>query len=391
MKFGFIAHARGIGELRKAFLIRHDISLIPFRSVEVIKSKSLEEGLIRDIYTYRKIYSTRHVDCSGRTFCIFLTPEQLLENQTRAVDLVVEACCQAKEWGAEIVGLGAMTAVVGSRGKEINANSPVPVTTGNSLTVYSSLKAFKEVVKKLEIDIYGQKIVLVGFPGSITLAIAKTLLKEGLKLVLVSRRQTRFLQRFLSDIDETRQGNVEITRDLSDALNRGKIIFSATSTGNIIDPDNLQPGSIVFDIAQPRDVIRKKTKRKDVIIIDAGTIRLPKTNGKAIHSVSLPFFPFIPYPIWAWEYCSSLFANYSGLGPLYIPSCLGETITLALEERKDSFSIGRELDLEKIEEIGKLSEKHGFIFDHFLSFDQAIKKQNYECVQKAIKKQINSG
>jgi putrescine aminotransferase len=365
--------------------------LIPFRSVEVIKSKSLEKGLIRDIYTYRKLHSTLHVDCSGRTFCIFLTPEQLLENQTRAVDLVVEACCQAKEWGAEIVGLGAMTAVVGSRGKEINANSPVPVTTGNSLTVYSSLKAFKEVVKKLEIDIYGQKIVLVGFPGSITLAIAKTLLKEGLKLVLVSRRQTRFLQRFLSDIDETRQGNVEITRDLSDALNRGKIIFSATSTGNIIDPDSLQPGSIVFDIAQPRDVIRKKTKRKDVLIIDAGTIRLPKTNGKAIHSVSLPFFPFIPYPIWAWEYCSSLFANYSGLGPLYIPSCLGETITLALEERKDSFSIGRELDLEKIEEIGKLSEKHGFIFDHFLSFDQAIKKQNYECVQKAIKKQINSG
>ena len=391
MKFGFIAHARGIGELRKAFLLRDDISLIPFRSVEVIKSKSLEKGLIRDIYTYRKLHSTLHVDCSGRTFCIFLTPEQLLENQTRAVDLVVEACCQAKEWGAEIVGLGAMTAVVGSRGKEINANSPVPVTTGNSLTVYSSLKAFKEVVKKLGIDIYGQKIVLVGFPGSITLAIAKTLLKEGLKLVLVSRRKTRFLQRFLSDIDETRQGNVEITRDLSDALNRGKIIFSATSTGNIIDPDSLQPGSIVFDIAQPRDVIRKKTKRKDVLIIDAGTIRLPKTNGKAIHSVSLPFFPFIPYPIWAWEYCSSLFANYSGLGPLYIPSCLGETITLALEERKDSFSIGRELDLEKIEEIGKLSEKHGFIFDHFLSFDQAIKKQNYECVQKAIKKQINSG
>ena len=50
-----------------------------------------------------------------------------------------------------------------------------------------------------------------------------------------------------------------------------------------------------------------------------------------------------------------------------------------------------ETDLEKIEEIGALSEKHGFIFDHFLSFDQEIKKQNYECVQKAIKKQINSG
>ena len=386
MKFGFIAHARGVGELRKAFLLRHDVSSIPFRSSEAIKSRSLEEGLIRDVYTYRKIYSNRHVDCSGRTFCIFLTPEQLLENQARAVDLVVEACCQANEWGAEIVGLGAMTAVVGSRGKEINANSPVPVTTGNSLTVYSSLKTFKEVVKKLEIDVYEQKIVLVGFPGSITLALAKTLLKEELRLVLVSRRQTRFLKRFLSDIDVSRQKNVEITRDLSDALSKGKIIFSATSTGNIIDPDCLQPGSIVLDIAQPRDVIRKKSRRKDILIIDAGTISLPKTNGKTIHSVSLPFFPFIPYPIWAWEYGSPLFVNYSGLGPLYIPSCLGETITLALEERKESFSIGRELDLEKIEEIGALSEQHGFIFDRFLSFDQPIGKKNYESVQRAIKK-----
>ena len=386
MKFGFIAHARGVGELRKAFFLRHNISFIPFRSGDVIKSRSLEEGLIRDIFTYRKICSPQGGNCSGKVFCVFLTPEQLLENQTRAVDLVVEACCQAKEWGAEIVGLGAMTAVVGSRGKEINADSPVPVTTGNSLTVYSSMKTFKEVVKKLEIDIYKQKIVLVGFPGSITLAIAKTLLKEGLKLVLVSRRQTRFLKRFLSDIDDARQKNVEITRDLSDALSRGKIIFSATSTGNIIDQDCLQPGSIVFDIAQPRDVIRKKSRRKDVLIIDAGTISLPKTNGKAVHSVSLPFFPFMPYPIWAWEYCSPLFVNYSGVGPLYIPSCLGETITLALEERKESFSIGRELDLEKIEEIGVLSERHGFVFDRFLSFDQVIRRQNYECVQKAIKK-----
>jgi len=385
MKFGFIAHARGVSELRKAFLLRHDISLIPFRSGDVIKSKSLEEGLIRDIFTYRRIYSPLGGSCSGKVFCVFLTPEQLLENQARAVDLVVEACFQAKEWGAEIVGLGAMTAVVGSRGKEIEAKSPIPVTTGNSLTVYSSLKTFKEVVKKLEIDVHEHKIVLVGFPGSITLAIAKALLKDDLKLVLVSRRETRFLKRFLSDLDDARQGNVEITRDLSDALLRGKIVFSATSTGHIIDPDSLQPGSIVFDIAQPRDVIQKKAKRNDVLIIDAGTIGLPKTNGKGIHSVSLPFFSFMPYPIWAWEYCSSLFVNYSGVGPLYIPSCLGETITLALEERKESFSIGRELDLEKIGEIGALSEKHSFIFDRFLSFEQAIGQPNYESVQKAIR------
>jgi putrescine aminotransferase len=385
MKFGFIAHARRASELRKAFLLRHDVSVIPFMPEGKIVSKALEVGLIKDIFTYRQVCSAQHEKCSGKIFCVFLTAEQLLTNQERAVELVVEACRQAKEWGAEIVGLGAMTAVVGSRGKEINQHSPVPVTTGNSLTVYSSLRAFRDMVKKLGIDIHRQKIVIVGFPGSIGLAIARLLIQEGVRLLLVSRGKTPFIERFLASLDEEAKKRVEINNNLKDALGQGKIVFSATSTGSIIDPDTLKPGSIIFDIAQPRDVIQKKEKRKDVLIIDAGTITLPKTNSHGWHSISLPFFSFIPIPIMPWQSRGHFYINYSGVGPIFIPSCLGETITLALENRPESFSLGRDLDLDKIREIGALSEKHGFIFDHFLSFDKGINDQTYEATAKALK------
>lgn len=381
MKFGFIGHAREIGELRKAFLLLHNISTIPFRSGEVIKSKALEEGLIRESFTYRKIYSHQDTDCSGKVLTVFLTPEQLLENQVRAVELVVQACWQAKQWGAEIIGLGAVAAVIGSRGREVNENSPVPVTTGNSLMVYSTLKVFHEVVRKLEVDLSRQKVVIVGFPGSVALAVTRALLKEGLKLIVVGRGQARFVQRFLSEIDDTVRRNVEVTRDLSDALSRGRIIFTATTIGNLIDPDRLQPGSIVFDIAQPRDVINKKKKRKDVLIIDAETASLPRTNGTTYHSVYLPFLSFIPVPIRAQHY-SGLF----GIGPYYIPSCLAETITLALEERRESFSLGRELNLDRVKEIGALSEKHGFDFNCFFSFEKEIGEENFVCTKKALQK-----
>jgi putrescine aminotransferase len=384
MKFGFIAHARWTSELRKIFLLRHDVSLIPFKSNKAIEKKSLEAGLIKDIFTYRKVLSAQKTRCSGRVFCVFLTPEQLLENQERAVELVVEACSQAKEWGAEIVGLGAMTAVIGSRGRETNAQSPVPVTTGNSLTVYSSLKAFQEMVKKLEIDIHRQKIVIVGFPGSIALAITRALLEEGVSLVLVSRRTTPFLKRFMADLDEATRKKVEISSDLPDALSKGKIIFSATSSGNLIDPDMLQPGSIVFDIAQPRDVINKKEKRKDVLIIDAGTVSLPRTTLFNYHTISLPFFSFLTLPAWTWQFREQHFLNYSGIGPYYLPSCLGETITLAMEGRPESFSLGRELPLDRVREIGQLSEKHGFIFDQFISFDRGISQEQYGRTKKAL-------
>jgi predicted amino acid dehydrogenase len=385
MKFGFIAHARWASELRKIFLLRHDVSLIPFKSRKTILAKSLEIGLIKDIFTYRKVSSLQHMSCSGKVFCVFLTPEQLLGNQVRAVELVVEACRQAQQWGAEIVGLGAMTAVIGSRGKEINEHSPIPVTTGNSLTVYSSLKAFHEIVKKLEIDIHKQKVVMVGFPGSITLAITRALMEEGISLIVVGRRNTPFVKSFMSDLDGETRKNVEFSNDLPDALNRGKIIFSATSSGHIINPDTLQPGSIVFDIAQPRDVINNGKKRKDVLIIDAGTVTLPKTTLSDFHAVSLPFFSFLTLPAWTWQLRKLSFLNYSGIGPYYIPSCLAETITLTLEERRESFSLGRELELDKIREIGKLSEKHGFIFDQFISFEKGISKENVARTEQALK------
>lgn len=385
MKFGFIAHARWASELRKIFLLRHDVSLIPFKSRKTILAKALEAGLIKDIFTYRKVSSPRQVSCSGKVFCVFLTPEQLLENQVRAVELVAEACTQAQKWGAEIVGLGAMTAVIGSRGREINERSPIPVTTGNSLTVYSSLKAFHELAKKLEIDIHRQKVVMVGFPGSIILALTRALLQEGISLVVVARSKNQFSERFMSDLDAEARKNVEVSTSLPDALKKGKIIFSATSSGNIIDPHTLQPGSIVFDIAQPRDVINNGKGRKDVLVIDAGTVSLPRTTIADFHTISLPFFSFLTLPVWTWQLRKLFFLNYSGIGPYYIPSCLAETITLTLEERRESFSLGRELELDKIREIGALSEKHGFIFDQFTSFEKGIGKENLASTAKALR------
>ena len=53
---------------------------------------------------------------------------------------------------------------------------------------------------------------------------------------------------------------------------------------------------------------------------------------------------------------------------------------------QESFSLGRELDVDKVNEIGGLSEKHGFIFDHFLSFEKLIKEENFERARGALGK-----
>jgi hypothetical protein len=50
-----------------------------------------------------------------------------------------------------------------------------------------------------------------------------------------------------------------------------------------------------------------------------------------------------------------------------VPCCLGETMVLALEGRAECFSLGRDLSLDRIEEIGVLACKHGFDFSQLFS------------------------
>ena len=65
-----------------------------------------------------------------------LLPEQMLDFPREDVYARITAAIEAgARLGASIAGLGAFTGVVGDGGVTIAARSPIPVTTGNSLTI----------------------------------------------------------------------------------------------------------------------------------------------------------------------------------------------------------------------------------------------------------------
>jgi len=51
---------------------------------------------------------------------------------------------------------------------------------------------------------------------------------------------------------------------------------------------------------------------------------------------------------------------------------MAETMALTMEGRYEDYSIGRELSIEKIEEIEKIATKHGFRLAGLRSFEQAV-------------------
>jgi 3-acetyloctanal aminotransferase len=372
VKFGFIVHPLNPAQLRafamdSEFVERlwrpHEFMMRFLRSNRemlrtgdadwIARAKSLPNFRVR---TYPLVRSDHGESTSGIVVSIPLLPDQILQDQARALEMVKRACEECAEWGAEIVGLGAYTGIIGSRGEKVGESVGVPVTTGNSYTVHSSLLGLRRLLGRIGRSLTGRKVVVIGYQGSIGLAIAKLLARQGVDLVLVGRGLEKFLPRSLATITHESGVSVECCASVEEAVGKSDVVLSATSSGAVIDPKWLAPGTVVLDIAQPRDVIGSESARRDVLIIDGGLVQLPEAGGSGD-------------VLDAWTY-----------GTIF--SCLAETMILALDERAEAFSVGRELSLERIEEIGRRGETHGFGVREFLSFGQPVDRGRIHALRK---------
>jgi acetylornithine/succinyldiaminopimelate/putrescine aminotransferase len=153
------------------------------------------------------------------------------------------------------------------------------------------------------------------------------------------------------------QVGAELLLDIPQALARARIVISATSTGGCIEQARLQPGSIVIDVGVPTDVQGTESLRDDVLMLTGGLVRVPDS---------------IPRD-------SRILWFQHGM----IPSCLGETMILALENRAECLSLGRTLDLDSIQEIGSLARAHGFDFSRLYSFGHPLEDSTLVRFKKA--------
>jgi hypothetical protein len=60
---------------------------------------------------------------------------------------------------------------------------------------------------------------------------------------------------------------------------------------------------------------------------------------------------------------------------------MAETMILTLEERYESFSLGGNITVAKVQEIGELGKKHGFTLGSLKSFGRSITAEELEVVR----------
>lgn len=348
MKFGFIAHPTTQAELEMLSVYQDLQDLELAKLVDFIGEKTDEEKKNIDLLHFSRIQSPAGGEAQGKITYIPLLPAEIIDRQEEALQMIVDAARDLEAWGAEVIGLGAYTAVIGGRGVQVQAElKKATITTGNSFTTYTSLKTLELVLDHLHLQLAGQTVILVGFPGSIILALAYLLAPRVKKLVLVGRKESKYFADLLADLHQKNPTlELECCNELTKALELGRVVLTATSTGNIIEQSWLQPGTVVIDIAEPKDMIQASGERDDILIVDGGRCSLEesvKIDGLLGKFIQTGFY-----------------------------GCVAETILLALEGRKESFSLGRQLPPEKVLEIGAIGVKHGFTVQSLTSWRKPV-------------------
>ena len=292
------------------------------------------------------------------------TPRRMMELPEDAVyRKIIQTGRLAEKLGAQILGLGAFTSVVGDAGITIANALDVPVTTGDSFTVTVAVDAIREAAHAMEIPLNTATAAVVGATGTIGQVCAELLADDVERLYLIGRRQAALedLRARLTVRARTlRPGSAQaelIVSTKMDVLADAQLILTVTSAiHDVIHPEFLLPGSVVCDVARPRDVSAMvAATRDDILVIDGGMVDVP---GPADFHFNFGFPP----------------------GKAY--ACMAETIALALEGCFEDYTLGKHLTRERVEEIDAMAKKHGFRLSGFRSFEREVTLEQIETVRR---------
>jgi predicted amino acid dehydrogenase len=156
------------------------------------------------------------------------TPRRMLELPEQAVyRKIIQTGRLAEKLGADILGLGAFTSVVGDAGVTIAQSLDVPVTTGDSLTVSMAVEAIREAARLMEIPLDMATAAVVGATGAIGQVCAELLADDVDRLYLIGRREET-----LEELRERLQVHARaelIASTKMDVLAQAQLILTVTS------------------------------------------------------------------------------------------------------------------------------------------------------------------
>ncbi len=348
MRFTFLVHPLSEWTLR-VYGVRNlagDIVKAPLGQMDKL---AWRQDLIGSITEFPRLRSKTGVVCSGRVVGIPTMPEIMLAEQSKTVDMMQCAIEQLAD-GSDLIGLGALCAIVGLRGQELARRIDTPVTTGNALTCWTACETTGRLFEIMrQSPRFRRRILIMGLPGTIAKAITETLARRGLPVEVFHTSYPKTLVRFLDRLEADTGQPIKRWSVLEDALREKGIVVGAGSIGKELADVDLRPGTAVVDVAQPLDTTPAQRAREDLLVVEGELIALPRATGAGWMS-----------------FWSSLYNLIVGQDDRHVFACLAEPMVLCMEQTAVSFSLGRRLSAAQVEEIGAMATRHGFGVDDII-------------------------
>ncbi len=337
-RFAFVIHPLSQSYIQKAFPIPKSTPKYVMDKIETFAAHMPPMVYCK----MSNIISPTGAEAEGWLISVGGTPKEMLSRSPEfTYRRLLHAAKIAEKMGAQIMGLGAFTKVVGDAGITVARRADLPITTGNSYSASGALWAAADAMRRMGLlqvnknKKVAAKTMVIGASGSIGSVSARLLAMSFDEVYLAGRTLSKLDELKASILQETPDAKVFTTIDYNELLGDMDMIVTSTSGAGkeILDIMRVKPGCVITDVARPLDLPASDVaKRPDVLVIESGEIDLP-TKVKGLKSIGLP--------------------------PNVVYACLAETIVLALEGRFEVFTVGRDTEWEKVKEIYKLGLKHG--------------------------------
>lgn len=312
------------------------------------------------------VRSATGAELEGWLIGLPLTPKVLLTAPySWVLSRLEQAGRLAEALGAEILGLGAFTKIAGDRGVSLARRLKIPVTTGNSYTTATAVEGALKAAHQMGIDLNSAQVTVIGATGSIGKATCHVLAPEIGRLVVVARRVEALSA--LADQLQTRYSHleVEVSTEIDRAVSQADIVIAVSAAQEaIVKPETLKPGAVVCDVARPRNLSPLVNERRsDVLVIDGGVIEVPGERADMGFNFGFP--------------------------PRMVEACMAETMILALEGRLENFTLGPDIEIDKVHEIHQMGARHGFRLAGFRRFERAIDDREIALIRQRALRQFD--
>jgi fatty aldehyde-generating acyl-ACP reductase len=289
-----------------------------------------------------KVTSVTGQTIEGRYVESCFLPEMLATRRIKAATRkVINAMAHAQKNGINITALGGFSSIIFENFnlEQIGQVRNVILdfkrfTTGNTHTAYIICRQVEQAAPKLGIDLAQATVAVCGATGDIGSAVCRWLntRTDVGELLLIARNQER-LQELQAELG---RGKI---MDLNEALPQADVIVWVASMpkGVEVDPTLLKQPCLLIDGGYPKNMA-SKFQYPGVYVLNGGIVEHSlDIDWKIMRIVNMD----VP--------ARQLFA------------CFAESMLLEFERWHTNFSWGRNrISVEKMEQIGEVSVKHGF-------------------------------